>query len=235
LAFPTTSWSLVLSARGRNDPAPQEALERLCGIYWYPVYAYMRSHGHGREDAEDLTQEFFYRLIQKQYLKAVDQARGRFRWFLQAALKRFLANEYDRNRTFKRGGEVKFLQFDIPNAEERYGIEAPDRLTPDRIFDRQWSLVLLHRVFEKLREDYRGTKKESYFEHLKQYLVGEEAAIPYRDAARALSMTEGAVRVWVHRMRRRFAAILRSEIAETVLDEREVDAEIQFLVNALRA
>jgi len=209
-------------------------LERLCNAYWYPVYAYIRRKGHAPENAEDLTQEFFYKLISKSYLGAVDQDKGRFRWFLQSALKGFLANEYDRTQAQKRGGGKKVISFEAGDAENRYKFEPVDGATPESIFDRQWSLLVLTRAVDRLRDEYQAEGKATVFEQLRPYLTGEEDDRSYRDEAAALGMSEGAIRVTVHRLRKRFGSILRSEIQETVTTEHEVDEELNFLAKVIR-
>ncbi len=231
--FPTTSWSLVLAARQPTPGASRVALERLCELYWYPVYGYIRSRRGSPEDARDLTQEFFFRLLDKHYLDAIDAPRGRFRWFLQAAVKNFLSNEYDSNRAQKRGGGQILLSLDMDRAENMYRLEPVDRSTPEKLFDRQWGLLVLNRAMERLREEQEKSGKSAHFDQLKQYLVGDDDQASYRDAARSMDTTEGAVKVAVHRLRRRFAETLRAEIAETVRDQTEVDAELRFLMSAL--
>lgn len=233
MSFPTTSWSLVLAAKGAGAVSGA-ALERLCGLYWYPVYAYIRSRRSSPEDSRDLTQEFFFRLLDKHYLDAIDAPRGRFRWFLQAAVKNLLANEYDRIQAQKRGGGQVFLSLEMEGAEQMYRLEPVDQLTPEKIFDRGWSRLLLNRAMDRMRQEHEKSGKRAHFDRLKQYLVGDDDPASYRDAAQAMGATEGAVKVAVHRLRRRFAEVLRAEIAETVLDESEVDAELRFLISALR-
>jgi len=233
--FPTTSWSLVLAAKQERSGASRSALERLCKEYWYPVYAYIRSRKSSPEDARDLTQEFFLRLLDKHYLDAIEAPHGRFRWFLLAGIKNFLANEYDRSRAQKRGGGRVFLSLQMDGAEQMYRLEPVDQLTPEKIFDRRWSLLLLDRAIQRLQRDYAKSGKERQFDNLKQYLVGDDAGQPYRATARALGTTEGAIKVAIYRLRRDFAEVLRAEIAETVLNENEVDAELRFLITATGA
>jgi RNA polymerase sigma factor (sigma-70 family) len=234
MSFPTTSWSLVLAAKQKTSAASELALDKLCHQYWYPVYAYIRCRGGSGEDARDLTQEFFLHLLEKHYLNAIDAPRGRFRWFLQAAVKNFLANEYDRSQTQKRGGKQIFLSLDMARAENMYRLEPVDQLTPEKIFDRRWSLLVLDRVTDLLRQEYEKLGKGVYFDRLQPYLVGDDAEQSYRDLASALSTTEGAIKVAVHRLRRRFAEVLRAEIAETVSNESEIDTELRFLASAIR-
>ena len=233
--FPTTSWTIILSARDQDDLGFRPALERLCRLYWYPVYAYVRRHGHSVEDAQDLTQEFFARLIEKRYLQAVNEERGRFRWFLLAALKRFLANEWNRDHAQKRGGDLIFLDLEREGAEGRYLLEPGHNLTPERIFERRWGLLLLERVLYRLREEQVTLGSILDFESLRAYLMGEAPRGSYGRLARDLGVTEGAVKVAVHRMRRRFGQLLRAEIRDTVASEQEIDDEIRFLADVVRA
>ena len=232
--FPTTSWSLVLAAGRGDEAASQEALERLCQAYWYPVYVYIRSRQQSPEDARDLTQEFFFRLLDRRGLHTIETPKGRFRWFLQAAIKNFLANEYDRSQAQKRGGGRIFVNWEMERAEDAYRLEPADTLTPERIFDRRWSLLLLNRIVERLREEYQRSGRADYFDHLKDFLMGEEGP-RYRDLATTIHTTEGAVKVAIHRLRRRFGEILRSEIAETVANEDEVEEELRFLAKAIKS
>ena len=228
LNFPTTSWSLVLAAKQEGNAVSGEALESLCKLYWYPVYGYIRARGQTPDAARDLTQEFFLRLLDKQHLNAIDAPRGRFRWFLQTAVKNFLANEYDRAQAQKRGGGQAFLSLEMEGAEQMYRIEPADPQTPETIFDRRWGMLLLGRAMEQMGKETKN------FEHLQPHLMGDEDRISYRELAARLGSTEGAARVAVHRMRRRFGEILRAEIAGTVQSENEVDAELQFLMGAVQ-
>jgi RNA polymerase sigma-70 factor (ECF subfamily) len=228
--FPTTSWSLVLAAKREDGGVTRQAMERLCQAYWYPVYGYIRTRVGSADEAGDLTQEFFLRLLDKRRLDAIEAPRGRFRWFLQAAVKHFLANERDRQRAQKRGGGRPALSFDRERAEEAYRMEPPDPATPETIFERRWCLLLLDRAMDRLRRDYEASGKLALFQGLKPYLVGAGGAPSYRASAAKLGLSEGAVKVAVHRMRRKFAEALRAEIAETVAGESEIDGELQFLM-----
>jgi len=228
LNFPTTSWSLVLAAKQEGAAVSGEALERLCKLYWYPVYGFIRARGHSPDAARDLTQEFFLRLLDKRHLNAIDAPRGRFRWFLQTAVRNFLANEYDRAQAQKRGGGHAFLSLEMEGAEQMYRIEPADPHTPETIFDRRWGLLLLSRAMERMREETPN------FDRLQPHLMGDEDRISYKELAAELGSTEGAARVAVHRLRRRFGEILLEEIAGTVRDENEVDGELQFLMGALQ-
>jgi RNA polymerase sigma-70 factor (ECF subfamily) len=231
--FDTTHWSVVLTAGHRSSPESRGALSALCQIYWYPLYAYARRRVRTAEDAQDLTQEFFARLLQKDYLAVVQPGRGRFRSFLLTAFKHFLANEWDKARAQKRGGGQSPISLDFTAGEERYVRQPADDVTPERIYERQWALTLLDRVLSRLRADYVRGGKDKHFEQLKVFLTGNEAAASYAQAARELEVSEGAARVAAHRMRRRYRELLRAEIAETVSDPGEVEDEIRRLFNTL--
>jgi len=232
--FKTTRWSIVLAAGRTPTRTSSDALTRLCEIYWYPLYAYVRRWGYDADEAQDLTQEFFARLLEKHYLRDADPSRGRFRSFLLTSLKHFLSNERDRASAVKRGGRVSVVPLEIENAEGRYSLEPPDIETPERIYERRWALTLLERTLSKLRAESVAGGKQALFERLEGHLTGEQDTLPYAEVASALGMTEGAVKVAVHRLRRRFGALLRAEIAETVADPAQVDDEIRELFRALR-
>ena len=232
--FLTTRWSVVLSAREKGSPQSAEALEKLCRAYWYPLYAYIRRLGHSPADAEDLTQEFFARLLQKDYLQAVAREKGRFRTFLLVALKRFLANEWDRARAGKRGGGVACLSLDVALAEGKYRIEPVEELTAERIYERRWALTLLDQTMSRLREECVVAGKTAEFDRLKGFLTAEQEAMNYADAVAALGLSEGAARVAVHRLRRRFREVFREEIAHTVDRPGDTDDEVRHLLAVLR-
>ena len=231
--FVTTHWSVVLSARGKDSPQSAAALETLCRTYWYPLYAYVRRQGHSPPDAQDLTQEFFARLLEKDYLKAADREKGRFRTFLIVALKRFLANEWDRLRAQKRGGGQPLLSLDAELAEQRYRIEPVEGTTADRIFERRWALTLLDRTMTRLREEFASAGKAGDFDRLKACLTAERGEISYTEIAAALGMSEGAARVAVHRLRKRFREVFREEIAHTVSSPEEIEEEVRYLISVL--
>ena len=221
------------AARCSESPRYQQALETLCKTYWFPLYAYMRRQGYKTHEAEDYAQAFFARLLEKQGLRLADPKHGRFRSFLLAALKNFLANERKRIRAKKRGGGRKVLSLDLENAEGKYALEPADRLSPERLFARSWALTVLARAMEGLRAELAGRNKQKLFDSLKVYMTAETGSVPYRDVADKLDMTEGAVRVAVHRMRRRYRELLRDEIAQTVASEEHIDEEIRDLFEAL--
>lgn len=231
--FATTHWSVVLQAGQPGAPGYQQALETLCRGYWFPLYAYLRRHGYDSHQAEDYTQAFFCRVLEKQVLRSADSKRGRFRSFLLATLKNFLADERDRARAQKRGGGRKLLSIDFNEAENQYALEPADRLSPEKLFDKSWALTVLERTMACLKTELAGKNKKELFDHLKIYLTAEKGSIPYRDTAAELNMTEAAVRTAVHRLRRHYRKSLRDEIAQTVATEDQIDEEIDDLFAAL--
>jgi RNA polymerase sigma factor (sigma-70 family) len=231
--FVTTHWSRVLSA-GRSDSThARTALETLCRTYWPPIYAFVRRQGHNPHDAQDLTQEFFARLLEKKSFATVDPARGRFRSFLLGALKNFLANEWDKARAQKRGGGQTLIPIDVQNAETSFAIEPADNVTAEMIFERRWALTLLDKVMQQLRDEYVRDGKAVLFEELKSTLTGASRSAPYAEIAARLGTSEGAVKVAVHRLRQRYRELLRAEIAHTVATPAEVEDEIRNLFAAL--
>jgi RNA polymerase sigma-70 factor (ECF subfamily) len=230
--FATTRWTVVLAAGQRAAPEANAALEELCRTYWYPLYAYVRRRGNSREDAEDLTQAFFARLLEKDYLEGVTSERGKFRAFLLMAIKRFLANEWDRAHAQKRGSAAP-LSLDWQDAESRYQIDPADNLSPDKLYDRSWAVTMLERVITRLRDESATEGKGGQYELLKPFLMFGKSEIPYSKAAVALGISEGAARVAVHRLRRRYREILREEIAQTLSDPGQADEEVQALFSAL--
>ena len=228
-AFGPTRWSVVLAAGRSESTHARDALEQLCRAYWYPLYAFVRRQGYSPTDAQDLTQEFFARLIEKHYLGSVDQAKGKFRSFLLAALKHFLANEYHKAVAQKRGGHAVFLSLDVASAEITYAAEAADGARPDKLYERRWALTLLERVLARIRAEYREAGRVKLFEALKPALTGERGSRGYAEIAQALGMSEAAVKVGVHRLRQRFRQLLRQEIGHTVATQSEVDEELRAL------
>jgi RNA polymerase sigma-70 factor (ECF subfamily) len=233
--FATTHWSVVLAARARGEPQAEEALSALCRTYWYPLYAYIRRRGHSAEDAQDLTQAFFTRLLEKNDLAQVDPQKGRFRSFLLAACNHFLSNERDRQKAQKRGGGRAALSLDWSDAEGRYLVEPADGLTPERLFERRWALTLLDQVLTRLRAEYAERGKEHLFDALRGAMAGEPDAASYRDSARQLGLSEGAVKVAIHRLRQRYRELLRDEIGRTVGAPEQIDDEVRDLFAALAA
>lgn len=231
--FAPTRWTMVLAAVGGGEAGQgREALERLCATYWYPLYAFVRRQGYGAHDAQDLTQGFFARLLEKKDLAAVDRAKGKFRSFLLAALQHYLANEWDRAQAQKRGGGVALLSIDDAEAERRYHEEPAEQMTAEQLFDRRWALTLLDRVLARLGDEMRSEGRDAHFEALKFCLTGERGAA-YGEIASRLGTSEGALKVAVHRLRDRYRALLRAEIAETVGSDAEVDEELRQLFSAL--
>jgi RNA polymerase sigma factor (sigma-70 family) len=230
--FRTTHWSLVLAAGAEATTSSRRALETLCGLYWYPLYAFVRRRGCDVEEARDLTQGFFTRLIEKNVVRTADPGRGKFRSYLLGTLKHYLANEWDRARALKRGGGRAVLSIDTDSAESRFRHEPADEMTPQKLFERQWALTLLDAVLKRLREEFAQKGREHVFERLKVYLSGETGGVGYDQVASELDMTKTAVKVTVHRLRRRYQQLLRDEIAQTVASEEEVEEEIQYLFAA---
>ena len=230
--FVTTRWSIVVAA-GARTAASEEALATLCRTYWYALYAYVRRCGHDVEQAEDLVQGFFLRVLDREILRHAQPERGRFRSFLLASLKHFMINEYDRARTAKRGGGVAPLTLDITAAEGRYALEPKDALDPERLFERRWAQTLLRQAHVRLRGACVRSGKARLYDQLEPFVSGDDEGVPYRDIASALGMTEGAARVAVHRLRRRFRDLLREEIAHTVDGDAQVEEELRFLRQTL--
>lgn len=231
--FVTTQWSVVLTAARSDTTRAQEALEKLCRTYWYPLYAYVRRRGHSAEDAQDLTQAFFARLLEKHWVEGADRERGRFRTFLLTAMSRFLSDEWDRERAQKRGGGAVHVPVQIEDAETRYGFEPADDRTPEQIFERNWAVTLLDNVLQALRAEYEQEGNGEIFAKLNGCLAGRRESQPYSELAAQLKTNEGAVKVAVHRMRKRYRKLLRSEIAQTLAEGEDPDEELHHLVSIL--
>jgi RNA polymerase sigma-70 factor (ECF subfamily) len=231
--FVTTHWSVVLAAKDKSSPDSAAALEALCRAYWYPLYAFVRRQGHPPCDAQDLTQEFFARLLAKDYLSAAAREKGRFRTFLRVALKRFLANEWERARRLKRGGGQAALPLDTAMGEVRYQAEPGGGLPPDRLYERRWAMTLLEQALGRLRAEHRAAGKTVEFEQLKGVLMAERGAVEYGALAAALGLSEGAARVAAHRLRKRFRQLFRAAVADTVSGPGEVESELRYLVGML--
>jgi RNA polymerase sigma factor (sigma-70 family) len=232
--FATTHWSAVVSAGRADSPQSAEALTQLCQAYWFPLYAYVRRRGNAPEDAQDLTQAFFERLIEKNWLADIEPTGGRFRSFLLTAMNRFLANEYDRNRAAKRGGGQPLVSLDTQEAEHRYTLEAATEETPERIFERRWALEVLDHALAQLQIELTRAGKARNFDRLQPFLSQEPATGDYAAAAAELGVTSGAIGVAVHRLRHRYRELVRAEIAATLADPTAVDLELQHLFAALR-
>lgn len=229
--FATTHWTVVIAAGQGHTQQAQFALEELCRAYWFPLYAFVRRRGHAKEDAEDLVQEFFARFLAKNYLVGLSAERGRFRAFLLASLKHFLANEWKKSQRLKRGGDVAVLSLDWDTADTQFQIADQHEPSPDQAFDREWAIALLARVLDRLREEREAAGQGKQFEVLKAFLTGDAGA-SHAEAARALTMDEGALRVAVHRLRKQYRQLLRDEIARTLTDPAMVNEEMQALFGA---
>ena len=230
--FVTTHWSVVLSAQEHDPVRSREALETLCRKYWYPLYAYARRSGHSPPDAEDLTQGFFARLLEKDYLKAAAREKGRFRTFMLVALKRFLANEWARQHAAKRGGFAPIVPIDPELAECRFAAEPSHNTAPDVVFDRQWATALLERTMKQLQEEYVESGRAKLFDYLRNSLARDESALAYAEIGVQLNLTEAAVKMAAHRLRNRYREILQQQIAETVSSQEEIEDEIRHLFAA---
>lgn len=232
-SFATTRWTLVLSAaRGDESSQAPGALAELCRAYWMPLYAFLRRRGHETHEAEDLTQEFFAHLLARDFLAGVCREKGKFRSFLLASLKHFLADQWDRAQAKKRGGGRTVIALDSLDAEARYRLEPADGLTPEKLFEKQWALALLEQVLGRLRTELTSQGKASLFEALQGTLTGA-GTTSYAALAAKRGMTEGAVKTAVHRLRHRYRELLRDEIAQTVACPEEVEEEIRYLLSCL--
>lgn len=228
----TTHWSVVLSAQEQDAQHSGAALKTLCQTYWYPLYTYVRRQGHSPADAQDLTQEFFARLLRKDYLQGVARDKGKFRTFLLVALKRFLVNEWTREHAQKRGGTCLHVPLQGHSAETRYLTEPVERLTAEKLYERRWALTLLDRVLVRLQEEFTAAGKGAVFSQLKGSLMDQKGAVPHKETALALGMSEGAVKVAAHRLRLRFRELFREEVAHTVGSAEEIEEEIRHLLAA---
>src|SRR5579863_5879840 len=229
--FPTTRWTVVVAAGDPHQKEARPALVSLCENYWYPLYAYLRRRGYSTDQAQDLTQEFFVRVLEGRYLDRADPEKGRFRSFILTSLKFFAADEEDRQRAQKRGGGV-LVSLEFPSGEERYQREPGHDETPDRIFERRWALSVLDRVVERLRNDFAYHGRPEHFERLKMFLLGQSDA-PYATLACEVNTSEGALKVAIHRIRKRYRELFRQEIADTVADPAEVESELRYLAAVL--
>jgi RNA polymerase sigma factor (sigma-70 family) len=233
--FPNTSWTVVLKAGEDFGQQSKDALAILCKAYWYPLYAFVRRRGHSPEQAQDLTQGFFARLLEKHYVRDCRRERGRFRSFLLVSLKHFLANEWDRAQAQRRGSGETPVSLDavVKRGEHRYSLEPRDDLTPEKIFEKEWALTLLEKTLCALEGEFEQAGKKDHFAHLKDFLTGPDARIPYSQLASGVGMSEGALRVTIHRLRARFREVLRQEISQTVSDPSEAGDEIRYLKSVL--
>ena len=231
--FLTTHWSVVLAAGRHTSPQADEALEVLCRTYWYALYAFVRRQGSSVTDAQDLTQEFFARFLDKKYIDRADPERGRFRTFLLACLKNFLANEWDRAQTLKRGAAYKTISWDEHVAENQFSAEPVAGVSPEDAFEKRWAGMLLEQVLLRLREEFAAAGKTEAFKSLKEFLWGAESSVSYADLSAQLGLNEGSARVAVHRFRQRYRELLRAGIADTVADPRDVDDELRYLISVI--
>jgi RNA polymerase sigma factor (sigma-70 family) len=232
-AFPHTRWSVVLAARREPSPESAAALETICRAYWYPLYAYVRRFGQSPHDAQDLTQEFFCRLLEKRWLDSVDRGKGRLRTFLITALKSFMISEWRRASSQRRGGGQLHVQMDTAFAESRYAADCNCGLPPDEAFDRQWAIELHDLTVERLQSEFEAAGKPDEFEKLKHCLMAARGGIDYASVAARLSISEGAARVAAHRLRKRFREIYREEVSHTLPEAEDVEAEVRHLAQAL--
>ena len=230
--FATTHWTVVLAAGRRHTPQSDHALEELCRTYWFPLYAYVRRRGHNKEDAEDSVQAFFTRFLEKNYLAGLSAERGRFRAFLLASLKHFLINEWKKSQRLKRGGGEKNLSLDWQTADTQFQVAATNEPSPDKAFDREWALALLAKVIGRLQKECEADGKAKIFGHLKIFLTTGKSESSSSEAAKKLGMEETAVRVAVHRLRKRYRVLLRDEISQTLADAADVDEEMRALFGA---
>lgn len=232
--FATTHWSVVLAAGQTGSPHSSEALEKLCGAYWYPVYGYIRRRGYEAHDAQDLTQEFFAQHLRRNFLAGLDQSKGRFRSFLSASINHFLSNQKSRQRAAKRGGQFHFVSLDDDSAEKRYLREPMSDLSPEKIFEQRWAFAVFAQAMVKLRQIYAAAGKDKEFESLKGAIAAEEGSSTYATVGVQLKMKPGAVAVAVHRMRLKYRELVREEIAHTVSDPAEAEEELQHLLAIVR-
>ncbi len=230
--FATTHWSVVLAAANGEAPEAAAALERLCRTYWYPLYAYVRREGHSAADAEDLTQEFFARLLSGRSLTQVAPEKGRFRSFLLAAMRHFLSDQWDWAHTVKRGGRAEILSLDAQEAEERYRFEPVDRMDAERIYERRWAMTLLEQALKRLREESVSAGKVEIFDRLRGFVAGDNE-ITCAQIAADLELSEAAVKSAIHRLRQRYRTLVREEIAHTVAEPGGVEEEIRYLINVI--
>ncbi|MDD5262215.1 MAG: sigma factor [Methylacidiphilales bacterium] len=230
--FVTTRWTVVLAAGRRSDTQARAALEQLCATYWFPLYAYVRRRGHTKEEAEDLTQDFFARFLEKNYLEGLSAERGRFRAFLLASLKHFLANEWDKSQRQKRGGGAAHFSLDWQTADTKFQVAASNESSPEKIFDREWAVALLGKVINRLQEECEAEGRGKQFAELKGFLSAGTSGESYKQAALQLGQDEGALRVAAHRLRKRYRILLRDEIAQTLSDPSQVEEELRSLFGA---
>ena len=232
MRFATTRWSLVLYAADRGSPKSQASLAALCETYWYPVYAFVRRGGYDADDARDLTQAFFARVLEHDFLQRARPNRGRFRSLLLTSVRHFVANEYERQRALKRGGGHVHLSLECDDGERRYQLEPADPVTPEDVYERRWALDTIDKAMHRLAARHVDSARRALFERLRPFLTGEEVPDP-KELAGELGLSEGALRVAVHRLRRQFASVLRDTVAETVERDEDVDDELRHLLHVV--
>lgn len=235
VVFNTTRWSVVLAAGDSSAPGSFEALTHLCQAYWFPLYSYVRRRGYSSHDAQDLTQSFFATFLEKERFGRANQSRGRFRTFLLTSMKYFLSDENDRRLSKKRGGDREIVSIDENIAESRYQSDPSDGASPDLLFEKRWAITLLNQVIDQLREEFRQSGKVELFDEFKSFLWGDQTTTPIKEIATQLKMTEGATKVTMHRIRKRYRERLRQTIADTVESPDEIDNELRYLARVLRS
>jgi len=228
--FTTTHWSVVLTAGEEQSPQAAQALATLCRTYWYPLYAYIRRRGYSPEDAQDLTQEYFARLLKRNYPAQADRAKGKFRSFLLLTLNHFLSDDHERATTRKRGGGQPTVSLDGLNSEDRYRLEIADELSPEKLFERRWAQTVLDQALARLQAEFVADGKAEHYEILKAFEPGEQKTVSYAEAAVQLGVSESAVKSLVHRLRQRHGELVREEIAHTVSTAAEIDEELRYLI-----
>jgi DNA-directed RNA polymerase specialized sigma24 family protein len=233
IGFPTTHWTVVLAARDKSGSIARDALANLCATYWYPLYAFIRRQGSSPHEAEDLTQEFFFRFLERQALGSVQPAAGKFRSFLLACLKNFLANERERAQAQRRGGGCVLLPLETGDAESRYLLESANHMTPECLFERRWAFAVLERTMTELRRQNSTYQKREPFEELEGFLPGGETTLSRAELATKRGVSLGAIDVAIHRLRKQFGALLRDQVAQTVSTEAEVEEELRYLISVL--
>ena len=231
--FATTHWSVVLAAGQSTDTQASAALEQLCRTYWYPLYAFIRRQGYGVDDAQDLTQGFFSHILSRRFLERASREKGKFRSFMLGSLRFFLADELAKLQAQKRGGGQTMVFLDAHSAEERYRMEPVELMNAEKLFERRWAVTLLDRVLERLEKEFSEAGKSRLFERLREFLLGDRAPATYQETANTLGMTEGAVKVAVHRMRQRYRELFQDEIAQTVADPAEIEGEVRHVFAVL--
>ena len=230
----TTQWSQVLAARDGSETEARHALEGLCRTYWLPLYAYVRSLGNDEDRAEDLTQGFFTYLLEKDILQSVERSKGRFRSFLLASIKHYIAHDYRSHRALKRGGGIAPLSLDTPSAEDLLAPRAIEEMTPEQVFEHRWGLTTLERALDRLRSEWEGRDRGEVFTRLEPHLTGREPRVPFQQISEELGMSANATRGAMHRLRQRYGQLIREEIADTLAEVSDVDDEVKYLLGVIK-